>query len=135
MLTTARINIIYIFFRKLAQNAIHSAFSGFTNFTSGMINNQPVLIPVDYIASKGTRTIDTTSDVEYLSMLASTGQPSFQHPLRLINSNLSSPKDINLQGDIKINFADNEHLIRSPSHSVDEFKKNDELENINKENN
>jgi hypothetical protein len=100
-----------------------------------MINNQPVLIPVDYIASKGTRTIDTTSDVEYLSMLASTGQPSFQHPLKMINSNISSPKDINLQGDTKINFADYDHLIRSPSRSIDENKKDDELENNNTEDN
>jgi hypothetical protein len=94
-----------------------------------MIQNQSVLIPVDYIASKGTRTINTTSDVEYLSMLASTGQPSFQHPLRLINSNISSPRDINLQGETKINFAEYEHLIRSPSRSIDENKKVDETEN------
>lgn len=63
---------------KLAQNAVHSAFSGFTNFTSGIINNHSVIIPVDYISSLGMRTIDTELDMDYLSLLASTGQPSFR---------------------------------------------------------
>lgn len=62
----------------MAQNAVHSAFSGFTNFTSGVINNQPVMIPVDYISSIGVRKIDTELDMDYLSLLASTGQPSFR---------------------------------------------------------
>ena len=52
--------------------------AGFTNFTSGFVNNKPVLIPVDYMTSLGMRTIDTEMDVEYLSLLASTGQPSFK---------------------------------------------------------
>jgi hypothetical protein len=85
-----------------------------------MINNQSVLIPVQYISSLGTRSINTDIDIEYLSMLASTGQPSFKHPLRNINSNLSSPKDIDkIQTETKITYADNEHLIRSPTHSID----------------
>jgi hypothetical protein len=69
---------IFLIYSKLAQNAVHSAFSGFTNFTSGFINNQPVIIPVDYISSLGMRTIDTDTDIDYLSLLASTGQPSFK---------------------------------------------------------
>jgi 6-phosphofructokinase 1 len=62
----------------LAQNAVHCAFSGFTNFTSGFVDNKPVMIPVDYLNSLGTRSIDTEMDLEYLSLLASTGQASFQ---------------------------------------------------------
>ena len=62
----------------MAQNAVHSAFSGFTNFTSGVINNHPVIIPVDYISSLGMRKIETYTDMDYLSLLASTGQPSFK---------------------------------------------------------
>jgi hypothetical protein len=64
--------------RKLAQNAVHSAFSGFTNFTSGVIATKPVMIPIDYLSKLGTREIDIESDLEYLSMLASTGQASFR---------------------------------------------------------
>jgi hypothetical protein len=62
----------------LAQNAVHCAFSGFTNFTSAFVDNKPVMIPVDYISNLGSRTIDTETDLEYLSLLASTGQASFK---------------------------------------------------------
>ena len=125
MQTTARKIIpifIYNFLRKLAQNAIHSAFSGFTNFTSGMINNQPVLIPVNYIASLGTRKINTKSDVEYLSMLASTGQSSFQHPLKTICSNLSSPIDLINQTGTKTHFSGFDNQIKSTIQLIDHSK-------------
>ena len=62
----------------LSQNAVHCAFSGFTNFTSGFVDNKPVMIPVEYISTQGTRTIDVETDLEYLSLLASTGQASFK---------------------------------------------------------
>jgi 6-phosphofructokinase 1 len=62
---------------KLAQNAVHGAFAGFTNFTSGFFNNKPVMIPVEILNKKGKRSINTQTDLEYLTLLASTGQPSF----------------------------------------------------------
>ena len=62
---------------KLAQNAVHSAFAGYTNFTSGYFNNKPVIIPVEFLNKKGKRRILIEKDFEYLSLLASTGQPSF----------------------------------------------------------
>jgi len=62
---------------KLAQNAVHSVFSGFTNFSTGFIHRKPVLIPVGYISGLGTRGLDIKTDVDYLTMMASTGQPSF----------------------------------------------------------
>ncbi len=71
---------------------MHSAFAGFTNFTSGVINNHPVIIPVDFISSLGMRTIDTEIDMDYLSMLASTGQPSFKD----INLNLNTNNSTNI---------------------------------------
>ncbi len=36
------------------------------------------MIPIDYITNQGVRTIDTELDLEYLSLLASTGQASFK---------------------------------------------------------
>jgi 6-phosphofructokinase 1 len=66
---------------KLAQNAVHSVFSGFTNFTSGFIDNKPVIIPVDYLLTLGKRAIDIESDMDYLSLLASTGQAGFSTSL------------------------------------------------------
>ena len=62
----------------LSQNAVHCAFSGYTNFTSSFVDNKPVMIPVDYISNQGVRTIDIETDLEYLSLLASTGQASFK---------------------------------------------------------
>lgn len=87
-----------------------------------MINNQPVLIPVHYIASLGTRTINTKSDVEYLSMLASTGQSSFQHPLRIINSNLTSPRDAINQTGTKMTFSEFDFQNKSTAQVQDESK-------------
>jgi hypothetical protein len=62
----------------LAQNAIHCIFAGYTEFTIGFIDNKPVMIPLDYITSLGTRKIDIETDIEYLSLMASTGQASFK---------------------------------------------------------
>jgi hypothetical protein len=82
--------------RKLAQNAVHCAFSGYTNFTSGFINEKPVMIPVDYISAKGMRTIDTEMDMNYLSMLASTGQPSFRKEPPTISNTTPVPANTTL---------------------------------------
>jgi 6-phosphofructokinase 1 len=62
---------------RLANSAVHSAFAGFTNFTTGVINRQGVIIPLDYLNSLGTRKINPTTDSNYLYMLGSTGQPKF----------------------------------------------------------
>lgn len=59
-------------------NAVHCVFSGYTEFTIGYIHNQAVMIPLDLITSMGARKIDTETDLEYLSLMASTGQPSFK---------------------------------------------------------
>lgn len=71
----------------------------------------------------GTRSINTDRDIEYLSMLASTGQPSFRHPLKNINSKIISTKDVNTQSDPKLNYSEFEHTIRSSSHYADDIKK------------
>jgi len=92
-----------------------------------MINNQPVLIPVHYIASLGTRKINTKSDVEYLSMLASTGQSSFQHPLTTISSKSLSTKDLIIQTDTKITLSDIDNEITSKNDLIDESMKNENI--------
>ena len=61
---------------KLAESAVHCAFAGYTNFSVGMINNKPCMIPLDKMCGKAERKIEFNSD-DYLMMLASTGQPSF----------------------------------------------------------
>ena len=63
---------------KLAESAVHCAFAGFTNFSIGMINNKPCMIPLDKMCGEVTRKVEFNSD-DYLMLLASTGQPSFYH--------------------------------------------------------
>ena len=61
---------------KLAESAVHCAFAGYTNFSVGMINNKPCMIPLDKMCGKAERKIEFNSE-DYLMLLASTGQPSF----------------------------------------------------------
>lgn len=76
---------------NLAQNAVHSAFAGYTNFSIGIVNNHTCMIPIDSISNGTIRKIKI-SDPEYLMMLASTGQPSF------LNENDDIEKVIRLEG-------------------------------------
>ena len=61
---------------KLAECAVHCAFAGFTNFSVGMINNKPCMIPLEKMCGKYERKVEFNSD-DYIMLLASTGQPSF----------------------------------------------------------
>ncbi len=61
---------------KMAQNAVHSIFAGFTNFTSGFIETKPVIIPIQYIAKMGKRKVDLKGS-DFRTMMASTGQATF----------------------------------------------------------
>ena len=61
---------------KLAESAVHCAFAGFTNFSVGMINNKPCMIPLEKMCGKFERKVEFSSD-DYIMLLASTGQPSF----------------------------------------------------------
>ena len=63
---------------KLAESAVHCAFAGFTNFSIGMINNKPCMIPLEKMCGKSERKVEFNSD-DYLMLLASTGQPPFYH--------------------------------------------------------
>ena len=65
------------FCAKLAQNAVHCAFAGFTNFSIGIINNHCAMIPIDKISVQGVTRRVKQGDSDYMMMLASTGQPSF----------------------------------------------------------
>ena len=97
---------------------MHSAFAGFTGFTSGVVNNHPVMIPVDYISSLGTRTIVTDTDMEYLSLLASTGQPSFKESTSRMASKTSSHQDHHTTHvvDGNTNTSDNTNSTNTGNH-------------------
>lgn len=59
---------------RLAQNAVHGAMAGFTEFVVARRNNQYVYLPMKLICS-GRRVVDTSSEL-WTSVLESTGQPS-----------------------------------------------------------
>jgi 6-phosphofructokinase 1 len=60
---------------QLSQNAIHAAFSGFTGFSVGIVNNRYCLLPV-HLLTKATKKVQS-NDRCWQGLLASTGQPSF----------------------------------------------------------
>ena len=96
---------------KLAESAVHCAFAGFTNFSVGMINNKPCMIPLEKMCGKAERKVEFNSD-DYLMLLASTGQPSF-YPLNEDEENESEESKDN---------TDNSNTENSKS---DEDKKSD----------
>ena len=42
----------------LAQNAVHGAMAGFTSFTTGLVNNRMVYIPIKRIVATSPRVLD-----------------------------------------------------------------------------
>lgn len=40
-----------IYAQTLAQNAVHGAMAGYTGFTSGMINNRSVMLPIALVSA------------------------------------------------------------------------------------
>ena len=98
---------------KLAESAVHCAFAGFTNFSVGMINNKPCMIPLDKMCGKAERKVEFNSD-DYLMLLASTGQPSFY------------PQD---------NFDDDYDELKEKKNSIDtnENENNDSLKSDNED--
>ena len=104
---------------KLAESAVHCAFAGYTNFSVGMINNKPCMIPVEKMCGKAERKVEFNSD-DYLMLLASTGQPSF-YPQDIIDEKDKEKdkekeksdkedkiEDINDSGSFKSNTDDND---------------------------
>ena len=60
----------------LAQNAVHGAMAGFTNFTSGSVREVSVNLPIDLIAN-GEKNRLVYEDRAWQRLLATTNQPSF----------------------------------------------------------
>jgi len=64
-----------VYCSELAQNAVHAAFTGRTNAIVGSRHNEFVMIPMDLITSE-SKALDPDGP-EWLTVLQSTGQPSF----------------------------------------------------------
>ncbi|KAL1552380.1 ATP-dependent 6-phosphofructokinase 3, variant 2 [Salvia divinorum] len=59
----------------LAQSAVHGAMSGFTGFTSGLVNGRHTYIPFNRITEQQNKVVIT--DRMWARLLSSTNQPSF----------------------------------------------------------
>ncbi|KAL3844212.1 hypothetical protein ACJIZ3_001615 [Penstemon smallii] len=62
----------------LAQSAVHGAMSGFTGFTSGLVNGRYTYIPFNRITENQNKVVIT--DRMWARLLSSTNQPSFLSP-------------------------------------------------------
>ena len=108
---------------KLAESAVHCAFAGFTNFSVGIINNKPCMIPLDKMCGKAVRKVDFNSD-DYLMLLASTGQPSF-YPKESSEEDKKENKENkeNIKGSINsFNSNDNNDSLGKSEEEEDEEK-------------
>ncbi|XP_047342012.1 ATP-dependent 6-phosphofructokinase 6-like [Impatiens glandulifera] len=78
----------------LAQNAVHGAMSGYTGFTSGVVNGSHTYIPFNRITEIQNKVIIT--DRMWARLLSSTNQPSFvgnTDPKKEDDNNNKSGKD------------------------------------------
>ena len=109
---------------KLAESAVHCAFAGYTNFSVGMINNKPCMIPLSKMCEKIGRKIEFNSD-DYLMMLASTGQPSF-YPQKSIDKPSKEEEEKGKDG--------KDNIIKDKKKEEDTAFRSDEDEDENEEN-
>jgi 6-phosphofructokinase 1 len=61
---------------QLSQNAVHGAFAGYTCFTTGLINNHSVWIPMKDIVEQSPRFMDTSTSRTWERVLSITRQPN-----------------------------------------------------------
>ena len=59
----------------LAQNAVHGAMAGYTSFTTGLVNNRMVYIPIPRIVATSPRIMDPLGRT-WERVLSTTRQPN-----------------------------------------------------------
>eukprot|EP01022_Parablepharisma_sp_SALTPOND_P019655 TRINITY_DN3399_c2_g1_i1.p1 TRINITY_DN3399_c2_g1~~TRINITY_DN3399_c2_g1_i1.p1 ORF type:complete len:607 (-),score=64.22 TRINITY_DN3399_c2_g1_i1:3008-4828(-) len=69
------------FCSSLAQNAVHGAMAGFTNFTCGIIRGVSVNLPIHLVAEGEKNKMDY-EDRGWQRLLANTGQPTFRNDVQ-----------------------------------------------------
>jgi 6-phosphofructokinase 1 len=60
---------------QLAQNAVHGAMAGYTGFSTGLVNNRVVYLPIPQLVASSPRSMDPHG-VTWERILAMTGQPN-----------------------------------------------------------
>ena len=77
--SSASIKLEYNLFRRLGTVAVHGLMSGFTDFSVGLVRDEPVMIPVDILVEAGSRRMKRR-DYEWQRLIQATGQWNFLDP-------------------------------------------------------
>jgi hypothetical protein len=58
--------------------------AGFTDFSVGLVRDEPVMIPIDILVEAGSKKMKR-KDYEWQRLISSTGQPNFLSPENYVN--------------------------------------------------
>ena len=64
---------------RLGTVAVHGIFGGFTDFSVGLVRDEPVMIPIDILVAAGSKKMKR-KDYEWQRLISSTGQWNFLSP-------------------------------------------------------
>lgn len=67
------------FNRRLAYVAVHGVMSGYTDFSVGLVRDEPVMIPINILVEAGSKRMKR-KDYEWQRVISSTGQSNFLSP-------------------------------------------------------
>ena len=65
--------------RRLGTVAVHGVMAGYTDFSVGLVRDEPVMIPIDILVDAGSKRMKR-KDYEWQRLISSTGQPNFLSP-------------------------------------------------------
>ena len=68
----ARIILLFKFLRRLGYVAAHGVMSGYTDFSVGLVRDEPVMIPIDILVEAGSKKMKR-KDYEWQRLISSTG--------------------------------------------------------------
>lgn len=69
----------FIIFSRLGYVAVHGVMTGYTDFSVGLVRDEPVMIPIDILVEAGSKKM-RRKDHEWQRLISSTGQSNFLNP-------------------------------------------------------
>ena len=114
---------------KLAESAVHCAFAGYTNFSIGMINNKPCMIPLEKMCGINKRKVSYNSE-DYLMLLSSTGQPSFYPENNEENKEIKEKEENKEKNELKENedIKENKENKDKEENKIEKLDKKDSID-------
>lgn len=79
LFSASKIGSLVQLFRRLGTVAVHGIMAGFTDFSVGLVRDEPVMIPIDILVEAGSRKMKR-KDYEWQRLLQATGQWNFLSP-------------------------------------------------------